>query len=357
MQVELNSRPLELDIREHFSLFSDVAIVIQQLLQKYGGANLSVAELETLGSLSLKSGQGPAYVQFSVQRLSHLQNISWPHFATALVQSCDSLPTEVLDAVVAGAMASDAIPQLSRSHEFDFAIADNAEKRAQRRQQHQKQYADRREELMAQVDMLRLQELEADEERVLKQLLRLCPMDSEIIRLYESLKERKAVQMLEDKLQHHQTPWDQSEKVALETEEKEALDVILNSMHLQWSNSGFDEDLGHDFAIALLMWEYPEAAMDFLPEHSASAQIRWTRMEVLLLSRHYVALLNAIDSAESSAAQAPDHTFALMYLKALALWGLGHRFAAVEIIEGIVNYRPDYRSAMTLLHLWKGGTS
>lgn len=346
-----------MDIREHFSMFSEVDVACEHLLQKYQSVALTSVELDTLGAFCLKLGNSPAYVKFCLHRLNFDLDISWAHLTACLYQCTQSIPKSLTEALVAGARESDRLADLARAHDMDFEVPENQDRRNDRRARHQQDYQERINDLQAQVEMLHLQELEEDEERVLLELLRLCPLDENVIQQYDLLKERKAVQMLEAKLQNHQTPWDQTEHMALEQAEREALDVILNSMHLQWANAGFDEQLALDFTIALFMWDYPEAALDFLPEQSSSERVRWTRMEALLMARHFVALLNDLERAEQQAAADPDQVFAIMYLKALALWGLGHRFAALEIMESIATHRPHYRSAMTLLNLWKGGAS
>jgi hypothetical protein len=347
---------MEMDIREHFQMFSEVTVANEQLLKKYESVPLTANELDTLGVLCLKLGTSPAYVDFCLHRLDLDLEISWAHFTASLYQATESIPKRLTEAIIEGAADADRLDDLARTHDMDFEVPENQDRRNARRAKYANDYAQRREALLAQVEMLKLQELEDDEERVLLELLRLCPLDEEIIQKYDALKERKAIQMLELKLQNHQTPWDQSEQVALAEAERKELDIVLKSMHLQWSQSGFDEQLGLDFTVALIMWDYPEAALDFLSEQNSSERVRWTRMECLLLARHYVSLLSELERAELQAASQPDQVFAILYLKALALWGLGHRFAAVEIIEGIVGYRPQYRSAITLLNLWKGGS-
>lgn len=357
VQKELNSRALEMDIREHFTMFSDVDIACEHLLKKYQSVGLTNIELDTLGAFCLKLGNSPAYIKFSLHRLNLDLDISWAHLTASLYQCTHNVPRSLTEALLKGATEADRLDDLARTHDMDFEVPENQDRRSERRARYQEEFRERVQDLEAQVEMLRLQELEDDEERVLLELLRINPLDEMAIQQYDMLKERKAVQMLEAKLQNHQTPWDQSEQVALEEAERQALDIILNSMHLQWAGSGFDEQLGLDFTMALFMWDYPEAAIDFLPEQNDSERVRWTRMEAQLQARHFVNLLNELERAERQAAADPDQVFAIMYLKALALWGLGHRFAAVEIMESIASHRPHYRSAMTLLNLWKGGGS
>lgn len=355
MYTDVNSRSLELDIREHIQLFVEDVVIVDQLAQKYQEKPLVQNELQTLGLYFYKTGNGHSFVKFCLRRMAMDLEIPWALFAASVYQSSETVPAKIRQALMDGAQETERESELARFAEIQIPAADRF--RNERRSEFARAHEERVGDLLSQVDMLRIQEMEDDEERVLLQLLRLTPKDDNIYHQHEALKERKAIRILEARLQDHQTPWDHAEQIALDSAERRELDTLLNSLHLQWSMSGFEEDLGHDFAIALMMWDYPEAALDFLPEQSTSPRILWTRMEALSQARHFVALLNHLERAELLGASDPESTFALLYLKALALWGLGHRFSALEIVEGIVNHRPNYRSAMTLLHLWKGGTA
>lgn len=356
---ELNSRALEIDIREHFYMFSDELVICEQILKKYESAPLTKSELDTLGLLSLKMGNAPSYIRFCLHRFNLDLEISWAHFIACLDQCNVHFDAAANQALLKAILESDSLDEAARCHALDPILPQAQEHRVRRRESYQIEFEQRRSDLLRECSTNQTQGLDEEEERVLEKLRILCPNDPTIEKMHANFLERKWMRILEAKLQNNESPWEKYDFIILDPEEKTQLDVILNSMHLHWAQNNFDEDLGHDFAIALLMWEYPEAALDFLSDLSPTPRIRWTRFEALLRARHFIALLSEIDKAEIQANNEnnTEAILALIYLKALGLWGLGNRPAALEMMRTIVHHHPNYRSAMTLLRMWGGGLS
>lgn len=345
---------IEFDIRQHIQLFSDDALVAEQLTKKYENQSLSLPELDRLGLYFLNSGQGASFVSFCLRRRALDLEISWAFFTACLFASCPEIPKEIKQALHEGARESSREDDICRAKDLQYPEYE-ARRRA-RRQEFNRAHQERRFDLLARVEMLRSQEMEEEEEQALLELGRLFPGDEDIRQQQNALRERKAIRILENKLQGYEPPWENQEP-ALTEAERQLVQNIFEAMRREWQSENQDEHMGHDFAVALMQWEAPLEALDFLSSQSSSLRILWTRLEALLQARHFVELLNELERGERLSAHDPEATFALLYLKAHALWGLGHRFAAVEILEGIANHRPHYRSVVTLLHLWKGGSS
>lgn len=348
---------MEFEIRELLTDLRDPEAVARHLVRKYEILDLAPEAFTVLAGFFLRGGFHVLLVDLCVKKLMIEAKIPWGHFGRAVGLGATSLPLSVKKAIVVGAQAQQASAELARSHIFDDTEPDHPGLRSERRQEQQNQYRNQKKDLLTQLEMFRSQELEQEEERIVEHLLHLFPQDREVLEIDEQIHERKAVRLLEKKLQERGSSWERAEMPLLDIEERKQLDIIAASMMDVWKNYHQEEILGHDFAIALLMWDHPDASLDFLPERDAADRVLWTRLEALLMARQFVNLLNEIELLSLRESKDPDRTFALLYLKALALWGLGHRFAAVEIIEGIVSHRPNYRSAMTLLHLWKGGST
>ncbi len=351
MTMEQEIRDLLLDLREP-------EIVAQQLLRKYEILDCSLIDMESLGAFFLRAGCSWMFCELCVKKLDMNGALPWGHFGQALFQATAQIPVQVRKALVTGSAQQKLMHDFARTHAFDHEEAEQLRFRNDRRQQQQNRYRNFKRELLNQLEMFRSQELEQEEERVVQLLMDMFPHDQEIDALNKDVHERKAVRLLEKKLQDHDgAPWERADQPLLEPAEREQLDIIVASMKRILKKNPKNAMLAHDFAIALLMWDYPEASLDFLSENDRSPRVLWTRFEALLHSRQFVNLLNEIDQCEMNGSGDPDATFALQYLKGLSLWGLGHRFAALEILENIVAHRPHYRSAMTLLRLWKGGAA
>ncbi|PWU14553.1 MAG: hypothetical protein C5B49_13070 [Bdellovibrio sp.] len=361
-----------------------LSAAVLRLQKKYALLDVPVADLATLGIFFLRSAQPAAYCELCQAKLDLGVSPSWPHFLEALAQLSKSVATPqvasappqtvelspaLIDALKEGAGA-DGVPELARSHGADILRPEHRTLREQRRLSIQERYRNERQELISQLDMLKVQGLEEDEERVILHLLHLFPADREIKNLLERLKDRRAEQILEQKIEEAaHLEQERLVEPLLNPEEFKQLEVIRGGMHRIWLKAHKADELGRDFAVALLMWDYPEASLDFLPDDTPSAQAPstvqahptvetlWTRMEALLQARQFLHLLEAIDRAALQFTDHPEATFALLYYRAQALAGLGQRFPAIEIMESLVNHQPNYRSALTLLRLWKGGAT
>ncbi|HRO68156.1 MAG TPA: hypothetical protein PL182_11375, partial [Pseudobdellovibrionaceae bacterium] len=66
-----------------------------------------------------------------------------------------------------------------------------------------------------------------------------------------------------------------------------------------------------------------------------------------------VELLHELARVELLQSEDSETFFATAYLRAQALWGLGQKHAAIEVMESLLASRPQYRSGLSLLSLWR----
>lgn len=328
------------------------------LLKRFESEFISLSDLEALGLLAIRSGHYTEFVFLCAKKLDENAEVPWAHFVQALQLGMKSVPLSLKKALYDGAQTQKLLEHLCRSHFLDDAHPDLPQIRRERRSQWTDKHHFQKKELLAQVEMLRTQELDQEEEKVLRKLQKSFPKDLAIQKLMEELHERKALLLLEEKVRAPESAWEKTEKPVITEEDREMLQAVISSMTKHIKKH---PDLVKDFAVAMLTWEYPEGALEILENHKKGKRRTksetWLQMESLLQARRFLALLTLINQTEQSPNLEPDDTFGLLYLKARALWGLGSRFSAIEILENLVNHRPSYRSALTLLRLWKEGGS
>jgi hypothetical protein len=331
---------------------------ISQIIKRFETEFISLQDMETLGVLALRSGYCSEFVHLCAKKLEDNAEIPWAHFVQCLTMGMNSVSNVLKKSVYAGASEQKLLEHLCRSHFLDDVFPDLPQIRRERISQWTDKHHFHKKELLAQVEMLRTQELDAEEEKALRKLQKFFPRDQAIQKLMEQAQERKALLLLEAKVRAPESVWEKTERPVISEEDRELLQAIIRSMARQLKKT---PDLARDFAVALLTWDHPEGALEILENHKKgkkrSKAETWLQMESLLMARRFVALLTLINEIEKSPHLEPDDTFGLLYLKARALWGLGSRFSAIEILENLVNHRPSYRSAMTLLRLWKDGGS
>ena len=111
----------------------------------------------------------------------------------------------------------------------------------------------------------------------------------------------------------------------------------------------------YNFAIMFYFMGCFEEALIICQKSDAKENQPWFTIELLLKTRRYLQALEAIDEMQPSFANDPEAQFSSTYLKAIAYWGLHQGATAIELMQSIVNVRPEYRSAQSLFSKWNGG--
>lgn len=108
----------------------------------------------------------------------------------------------------------------------------------------------------------------------------------------------------------------------------------------------------YDLSIALFSIGFHQEALDLL-EKDTSYSSFLLRMEILLEERKFFIMIEELESyAKKHQFVNNDSEFAISYLYAKALWGAGENKKAIEQMENILKYRPDYRIAENLVREW-----
>jgi hypothetical protein len=116
-----------------------------------------------------------------------------------------------------------------------------------------------------------------------------------------------------------------------------------------------DPRLAYDLAISLHMMDFSSEALDILQNAEITPAAEWLRLELMIRSRQFLTALEAAGRLEIDYANDPNTAFAVTYARARALHGLGQVQEAIELLQSLVNIRPHYRSAQSLLLEWAGG--
>jgi tetratricopeptide (TPR) repeat protein len=114
-------------------------------------------------------------------------------------------------------------------------------------------------------------------------------------------------------------------------------------------------DLAYDLAMGLQMMDFHSEALQILALASPSPAVDWLRLELEVRARRFVTALEEAHRLETLYASDPDAAFAATYARARALYGLGEKQTAIDLLRGLVKIRPHYRSAHSLLLDWAGG--
>lgn len=319
----------------------------------------SLAEWQTISQFYLKAGLAKELIELLMTTIDNNPLFPWAHFAEGLSRVVQPMRQDLADAVISGAKATQCLEILSRSHALDNM--DPAVKRARldRRKEIDQRIEEMRKDLFGQLETIRSQELDAEEEQALIRLNKIFPKDSAVHELIESFRAKKAMKFLEEKSQRQGGDEKPEFEPTLEAELTEQAKLIHGALTEILNQENHPSWLARDFALQNFWQDSPEWGLEFLSEANIDAQdpqfqsIIWLRCELLLKSRRFVQLLDELNRWEASAANEPDQVIGILYLRAQALFGLGQSVNAIELMEMIASSQPDYRSASSFLNTWR----
>ncbi|MFN7730113.1 MAG: hypothetical protein ACK5P7_13220 [Bdellovibrio sp.] len=348
---------LELEIQSLLILHGNADGAARALSEKYRSSPLTLAQSELISTFFLHAGLSASLLDFLCGQIELGSPIPWGHFVEALAMADDRLDQEILTAMLQGAEEQSLGWHLARSHVMDsFGDSMTKERELRRRALNEKALHLKR-ELLLQIDTLRSQEMDEQEGRLLEKVLKMFPRDPQIQDQFTEHRSRKALRLLESKMSKPDERNFEDYEAELDPESLQILQAIQGSMKTYCEESGrqgaVDPELKTDFGVAHMMWENPNGTLSFVTPPESESAI-WLRLQALLRTRRYVELLADLVELEKTTSANPDATIAITYLRSQALWGLGRRFEAIDLMEGLVNIKPNYMAGVTLLAVWRG---
>ena len=350
------SNSLELEIK---SMLDEIPTEDPQRLAKVGESLIHSLEGSDEGLLPentvilarflLHAGLYQELIQLCLRNIRNLNfKIPWPYFLEALRLSLGDIESDLADALLRGIDQDNARAFASRSRALDARAPTLKAERADRRLQAIKAARQQKESLLEQLITLRTQQLYEQEKLVLQKLQKMFPRDPEVLKEVKAHKERYALEILS---RHSRFSKNLRFEENAKDPEIENLKPSLQSLLLEAAEQ--EPDFAVDFAVVAGMLEMWEPALSILDLATEGPEAQWLRLELLLQAGRHLELLSELAQIELSQATDSETFFATAYLRAQALWGLGQKHAAIDVMESLLASRPQYRSGLSLLTLWR----
>lgn len=343
----------ELKIQKLLTQKQPLEKTVEQLLADLDWSQLNDIEMKSACSFMLAAGAPAKLTAALSENISKLSRFPWPYFMEALLRSQSNLPQKLEEAILAGAEEQGLLMELARLPDLDQARPNLKNLRLQRKKEiMQKQY-EHRTELFQQLDFFKSQNLWDQAEGQLTKIKKYFPQDPDIQDEQNLITEHQALNLLNRKPKRSRRQMNRPTAfTAVETQILEA--VATSQLSFQDSSEkSIESDLPIDFAVSHLMWENFDQALEFLETLESSPSRDWLKAELLLFGRRHVDLLEHLRELELQYAHDSETIFACTFLRAQALWGLGQKFQAQEMLKSLLQYKHDYRTAASLLNEWQ----
>ncbi|MCB0384351.1 MAG: hypothetical protein KDD43_03085 [Bdellovibrionales bacterium] len=343
----------EREISQLLKRWSNPEKVAEIVSGKLAEPDLRTEEELSLFNFLIHSGRFRSMIKPLQTRLKTGKPIPWGPLVEMFARNKIRPSKDVLDALFTGALEQGKLENLIQSHGWD----DYDGRFKPLREELQERLLDdldrKKEVLKEKLGFLSNHRMIEEEEKVLALLLRMFPEDSEIQAHHLEFQERWARNVLASQRQGNidiesllkgAIKWTKKEEELLALWLEEATKISQNNPQLAYSLCLF----------FYFIEAYPQA-FTILQMAPNTPQRDWLTLELLIECRRFVECLAAVDQVEVAYSDDPETTFSAAYIRARALHGLGQDSQALEILQGIVNVRPNYRSAKTLIHEWAGG--
>lgn len=342
----------ELEIRSYLLKENPTEDELNKLIKMAESKDLSDQDLNSLATFFLRHTLHGALFKMASRRLEKKRTLPWPQIAEALMANGDLKHKETQDALLAGAeedkkRLSLLLSPAMLSVDDLLATEVSIEKRKIVEEYEQSRYS-----LPAEMQFLFTQHLIDQERALLSKYEKLFPGDKLVADQKKLFLERNAREVIARRASAPSQA-SQGERYSISHDDQELAKLMYQTAEPLMKES---DTLALDLAVAFETMEAYDQALAALAFAPPSPSALWLRCEILVLSRRYLEALDAVQTAEQELASDPETVYACAYLRAQCLWGLGEKSTAVEILEGLVGSRPQYRSATALLLNWRGGS-
>lgn len=342
---------MELEIKTLLEEFHNPEVVAEKLVKLFEDhpEDWSAKSLQELSSFLRTCGLYRTLIDFCLRHFSSPQFvIPWAYFIDALEKGIPDLEEDILKFVVRGIEEEHAASQVCLAEGGSRFLKKAPQWRNELKRKRLKNASELKQRLLDDMLTLRTQQLYEQEKQILGKLQRMFPGDQDILDEVRQHKERYALDILS-----RRSPLSRSHSIqeAPATAEMQAAGTAF-SRSLMKAAAVYPE-MAFDFAVAAYTADDTLTALALLENVDLSAAQFWFYLEVKIKARHFLEVLSELNRIELKLAHDPETFFATAYLRAQAYWGLQQRPTAIEILENLLNVRPNYRSGSTLLELWR----
>lgn len=345
--------PFEAEISSLLREHGSAALVAQAILQRWRLRLLNDDEQFDFAQFLVASG---LYTKLLTEIPSLIRDgarLPWAQFAECLGRTGTKPDQIEVQALFDGAEMQGAVGLLLRSRQLDLYHRQFGERRDQFLRTREEQIIERREALKDKLQFVRGQRLFEQEAEVLEEIQAIFPDEEELKADKEAYELRVAKEVIAKNASGTDLSVDLQWKMErLSGAELSAKDLIVARAKEMAKEDPFS---AYDLAVSLHLMDFHAEAVEVISLAGRTPAAEWLRIELMIRARQFVTALDEAARMEVQYAGDPDATFAIVYIRARALYGLGQTAMAVELLRSLVKIRPQYKSAHSLLIDWSGG--
>lgn len=341
---------VELEIYKHLKegrAVDEVAQHISMLIQDVGASG---SQKKQAADFFFHSGNYKLLIQLFIAEIFQPRSKIWPHILELLVLKKIRFGTTIRKAFLTGMkeQESEKWASICKSAHIQFPslarVAQELDEEYKRRPQ------ERYEELFEKLDFARAEGLIQEENNTIFAIQTEYPDDARVKEYQKVFNERWSAHVIEQaETTHSRFSKELNFDVPFSDQELRWLDILCGEIKKNPS-----QKRKRELMFMLISMEAYDHALDILEQLEGDTKNIWHRLDLFIKSKKHVLALDLVIQMEKNLTPDVDTAYSLNFYRALALWGIQKKFDAIKILENIVKYRPNFRSAQNLLNDWMG---
>jgi hypothetical protein len=323
----------------------------QSLVQTALKSKADQEAINSIGYFLGQTGQYPLLFNFVHLLAIEKKPVPWGAMTMALAYLSESIPKGYMELILEGATDQEELNQilpLKRLEDFSPKFGEERKKYLQHLndelEKHKKSMLDK-------IAYFKSQRMLDEEARLIEEYKVFFPDSKTIDALREDFERRKAEHMISnlnenaEKKTRYKRPRPQPPPVEIQP-------WISGLVRGCREKAKASPQAAIDLALMFYFFELYNEALAVISVSGDTPTVNWLRLELYVLAGRYVDAMEEARRLEQIYATDPESTFATTYARALCLWELGQNSLAISLLQGIVNIRPYFRSAFSLLKQW-----
>lgn len=324
--------------------------IFDELTRDLFQKKISMNERLAIFNFGLNAGLYQQLLANFVETFHEKAPVPWGVYIALLEALTIQPDRQIIESVLKGARRQKNLESLSAVNFWDRYDKRFCEFRSTIKTQRHEEHLNKKQVMIEKIEFYRSQRMVDEEKRALKVLLKMFPNDSVIQEEHEKFQRQWA----RDVIAQNNRNRDDARVIHQQKPDSEELLIIKCITDEMMRILGKDNKYAYNFAIALKIMAHPDQALKVLAMGDDAWAVEWLKIELLIDSGRFIDCLNAIHELEVRYAHDPETTFAATYARAKALNGIGQSGPAIDLLQSIVNVRPNYRSAYSLMAEWAG---
>ncbi len=345
---------VELKIRDFLNENKDVRSAANALTATWKKNLYSPKEQFVVAQFFLNAGLVSSFIKEVRYLIEQERHLPWAQISEVL-NDLQTIPNaEEQKAIVQGVRKQGAMGEILLSPRAVNLAPRIAKEKELAETQNLERQNEQKLALREKIEFLRSQRMMDDESKALKQYHLTYPDDVDASLDQNAFDVRWARHIVGENIDHRSLQTIIEEKGAPLSKDQLAIRKLMVSKAKEMVKNAPEKN--YDLAMTLAFMDFYEDALDILRLSPRSNEASWFELELLINSRRFLEALELSQQLEVKFAQEPESSFAAIYARARALWGLGQRSEAIEFMRSIVKVRANYKNAHSLLSHWVGQT-